>query len=644
MEASFATQGTPVALQILDESLGGGSGGPRRPGNVWTEQAREDVFNRREAGEGWETICPFEHFDVVALKALGACTQILHPGPLSLRPMFAIMILQVTSALAVVAPSTSMDYPNRSRHAMQQQYSMMKKQRAVAEGTWVSNRRGRKRKTTSGERWASVNKQKTEWEEPEEDDDTQDEDFEEPGLGEYGEGEDTEMNYLRTDHADIPRSFRPPLPVRSATDPVFRPQKSKIVTFPNLPNSAGYQQSAHIIRQNVPDPTQTSIDIEGSGFAANPATYPNKRLKHSPNIGDNSEVPGSSSAAVVTFSNLMLDEDEVLDLLERGRQKAQTTSMCYETERSSQRQIFEAAVSRANRRAYDYEERLRDISYEHAETVKFMQRQHTDELQTRKREHEREQKKRGDLFVQKTEALNRVVQSLQKEREDRDKVHAEEIQSLQDELREVARKQTTLPNDTSAAIASLTHLKEQLSSREEQLKLSEQSRNEISQKIQLLRRLQDMTLALISQTKSKYLGLTRTVDELNHDLEDLSMKAIGKAIGKIASDAMEAEDWLLKATKALDDANKALSTFSAKLPQQLGPIPNGTTEQEVRRAETFPNINGSNGGRTLQSTNDTESNGSLGSLGGPNGTTSHDRVDRAGGEIIRDSGVRGSFG
>ena len=72
-----------------------------------------------------------------------------------------------------------------------------------AEGTWVSNRRGRKRKTTSGERWASVNKQKLEWEEPEEDDDTQDEDFEEPGLGEFGEGEDTEVNYRQTDQANI---------------------------------------------------------------------------------------------------------------------------------------------------------------------------------------------------------------------------------------------------------------------------------------------------------------------------------------------------------------------------------------------------------------------------------------------------------
>ena len=36
---------------------GPGNGGPRRPGNLWTAQAREDMFRRREAGETWETIC-----------------------------------------------------------------------------------------------------------------------------------------------------------------------------------------------------------------------------------------------------------------------------------------------------------------------------------------------------------------------------------------------------------------------------------------------------------------------------------------------------------------------------------------------------------------------------------------------------------
>lgn len=45
-----------TAVMAADDSSPG-PGGSRRPGNLWTVQAREDMFRRREAGEGWETIC-----------------------------------------------------------------------------------------------------------------------------------------------------------------------------------------------------------------------------------------------------------------------------------------------------------------------------------------------------------------------------------------------------------------------------------------------------------------------------------------------------------------------------------------------------------------------------------------------------------
>ena len=409
---------------------------------------------------------------------------------------------------------------------------------------------------------------------------------------------------------------------------MFRPQKSKIVTLSNLPNSAGYQHSTHIVRQNGSYSSQATISNEENGFAANQVSYPNKRLKHSPNIGDDSEALDTSSTAAVTFSNLMLDEDEVLDLLERGRQKAHATSMCYEMERSSQRQIFEAAVSRANKRAYEYEERLRDLSYEHAETVKFMQRQQADELQTRKRDHEREQKKRGDIFVLKTETLNRVIQSLQEEREDKDNSYAEEIQSLRDELREAARKHTALPADSNAAIASSAQLMEQLSNKEEQLWLSEQARNEIIQEIQQLKGLQASTVEPIAKTKSTYLGLTRKLNQLSHDLEDLSMKAIGKAITTIASDAMGAEEWLVQATKTLDNAHKALNALPTRLAIDLSPIANGTSDRGVPAVEGLLNVNGSNGGHALQPANNIDGVYNPNTLEGPNGTTDPNHLKR----------------
>ena len=44
-------------LDVAADDRAVSSGGTRRPGNLWTAQAREDMFRRREAGETWETIC-----------------------------------------------------------------------------------------------------------------------------------------------------------------------------------------------------------------------------------------------------------------------------------------------------------------------------------------------------------------------------------------------------------------------------------------------------------------------------------------------------------------------------------------------------------------------------------------------------------
>ena len=44
------------ASQSIDDPNLTGSGS-RRPGNVWSTEAREDLFRRRELGEGWETLC-----------------------------------------------------------------------------------------------------------------------------------------------------------------------------------------------------------------------------------------------------------------------------------------------------------------------------------------------------------------------------------------------------------------------------------------------------------------------------------------------------------------------------------------------------------------------------------------------------------
>jgi len=53
-----AVQATQAMQDAENSSPGPGPRTRRRrgPGNLWTLEAREDMFRRREAGEGWETI------------------------------------------------------------------------------------------------------------------------------------------------------------------------------------------------------------------------------------------------------------------------------------------------------------------------------------------------------------------------------------------------------------------------------------------------------------------------------------------------------------------------------------------------------------------------------------------------------------
>ena len=50
--------GIPSTMQALEDSVPSTNGGSRRQGNVWSPEARLDMYNRRLAGEEWETICP----------------------------------------------------------------------------------------------------------------------------------------------------------------------------------------------------------------------------------------------------------------------------------------------------------------------------------------------------------------------------------------------------------------------------------------------------------------------------------------------------------------------------------------------------------------------------------------------------------
>ncbi|KAL8671328.1 MAG: hypothetical protein Q9168_004165 [Polycauliona sp. 1 TL-2023] len=76
---------------VHDAHLSHGTSPPPRKSNAWPNEERDDIYHRRQQGEKWDTIC--------------------------------------------------LDYPGRSKHAMQQQYSIMKKQAILKTPTKGRGRR-----------------------------------------------------------------------------------------------------------------------------------------------------------------------------------------------------------------------------------------------------------------------------------------------------------------------------------------------------------------------------------------------------------------------------------------------------------------------------------------------------------------------
>ncbi|KAI4264352.1 MAG: hypothetical protein L6R42_000537 [Xanthoria sp. 1 TBL-2021] len=78
---------------VQDAEMSDASSPPHRKSNAWPNEERDDIYNRRQQGEKWDTICVVN----------------------SPRPSHVICPHLIWS---------SKDYPHRSKHAMQQQYSV----------------------------------------------------------------------------------------------------------------------------------------------------------------------------------------------------------------------------------------------------------------------------------------------------------------------------------------------------------------------------------------------------------------------------------------------------------------------------------------------------------------------------------------
>ncbi|MCJ1250722.1 hypothetical protein MMC30_007950 [Trapelia coarctata] len=618
------------AMQTMQEFETSSPGpGPRTrrrrgPGNLWTLEAREDMFRRREAGEGWETII--------------------------------------------------LDYPNRSRHAMQQQYSMMKKQIAIADGTWVSNRRGRKRKAPE-DNWPSVNKQPR-WEEYEgEDDETEDDEFGDP---EAGESEDVEDDYVAKKGA-VRAVPRPPLPVRSATDPVPRPTRS------HFPTPSGLQPAQLRQRLTAPDSSKTSTDNEGFVRESSTPTDSRKRRKLSDDAAMNSPamMPAQDSPGIAG------DEDELVvlqegfsQILKRATEKARIRVLEHEAEKSSQYKMFEASVTRANRRAEEAEERLRITHHQYGESAKIereqkayeikvlkedfekkrkaqvqeveerlrlaqhqyaedaklerernaneikalkenfetdrkVQRQefeeklltaHQDgEVATRQREQNaneiralaenfaRDQKAQAETHSQKTEAQQHIIDALQrtidsqrrtietqqKEREESDKTYQRDIAGLKAQL-QAAEKSARSPEYEERLHTTIADLQKQLSVREEQSEILEKARLNRSKSLARQQQSWHNMAESLSRIHLQHGKLSASLLRLDKDLEDMGMKAIRKAVGQLVLDIRGIDEWLNQAKQSVMATSPSPNPLEDSAAREDGPPPtNGAGNHKI---------------------------------------------------------------
>ena len=558
-----------------------GNGGPRRPGNIWTPEAREDMFRRREAGEDWETICLVNH-------STSALTVLSSEG-------FRLSIW-LDLEYTVCELTVQQDYPRRSRHALQQQYSMMKKQIAVANGTWVTNRRGRKRKTSTGERWAPVNKPGQRWDEDEEDEEeTEDDDFEEAEPDEPEYIEDTQAYTRRTttidgtpvgddscskaslsSEANAAQNLRPLLPVRSATDPVPRAPKSKIVTFPNRPNPARPEPPHQFSHPKVPDALKSCTDDENSPWDPDTSTYPHKRRKYSPDSAGNAvtSIPVESGVPL-TLPQIMFDEADFLEILERGRRNAYFATSNYAAEKLSEKRMFDTSISKANRRAHDAQEKLQNAYHESAEAAKAEGLLHADEIQSLKQGFEKELNLRDELYTTNIDKLQKTLERQQSERQRSDQLYQQEIAGLQRELR--ATKESTKRANSTEDVrehnqCDMAEIEEQAAAAKEQLRVRDEARQTFRRRIQecLLPQIishhpkippQKVAYHPVSRITIEYDHLSGLLKQLSAELEDLSMKAIAKAVDNLVLVNGEFKAWLDAMVQSQKDVERALEAF-----------------------------------------------------------------------------------
>ncbi|KAL8789116.1 MAG: hypothetical protein Q9195_006982 [Heterodermia aff. obscurata] len=474
--------------------LGSGSG----KSNLWTLAERDDLFKRRQHGEDWESICQ--------------------------------------------------DYPTRSRHALQQQYSVEKKKHAGAIDLRIGSRRGGRKPRaaqTRGHNWTSINKLPVDSDEEVDDSmgliglDEDDEDTDYEDIGNQAEEESSQ--------APEEESPRPPPLARSATEPTTRQKAAKKAMFPNLPASAGKAPSS--VEDGIVRPIEVSStkrktpmhDVSESESRA--SSHQSKRPKYSTEPSETFPAAQHLESTPVTVPKtpktplpiikrprLIFTEEDY----ERASNYATELASLHEADKNALREVFESARQRDVRRANEAEAQRNEAVAEYAGRLKFKEAEFTKEL-----------------AGQKEQA--RIDAQFESDR------HQQEIALLRTEVEElkVSSERSVLVQSSAAG----DDIRQQLARQESQLKLYDQLRSSITSEVEKPLKSRLALGEKADEVKVQHTVLTNMISQINVEFEDLSSKAIIRSLKEI-QDTNEA---LLETRKAerrcLDETMDAMESF-----------------------------------------------------------------------------------
>ena len=330
----------------------------------------------------------------------------------------------------------------------------MKRDIEKANGTYVPDRRGRKRKTLA-ERWTSTRKRRN----------ISFDHYEDSTKEDYDATEDEDDNDLSKDvgesvinsqanaGGDLSASAVPRVTMRSATTPVLRKPRSKVVPSPLRSNS---RFSSTIIPK-----TSESSPLSDSLYRnLNLPEDPNKRQQTPPESTRTLDELSLKKQMATTCDKpvMLLDKHDFLEILgelmKKGEEQYRDAKLQEAAEKSSFRNVFEASVSRARRMAHEAQDQMKAEGLEYADVLKVKDREQAEELHELKEQLEAVSRSRDlqtqSLVIaenklenlraseaQKQKELLELEEKLEKFRESNDQKNAE-IQELKQEVKSLS--------------------------------------------------------------------------------------------------------------------------------------------------------------------------------------------------------------